>query len=311
MREIPKQTTIDELWYSKCGIYFKPHDDYKLIYVERDTPMHVHMDFYEFTFVTKGSFVNRYNDKDTCYHKNALLFWKYGEKHAVYVNEPQSIHLSFLIRAKDFEEMCKKQYPDRPDLLTMPFAECYLSPEKANYLSALATKTLTCKEDTHEHFRLFLHIIMFHLFFDNQKSVTEKDQYIDNCISDIILKFESVETLSMPISKIYEQYPFCEAVLVKNFKKRTGQTIVEYRNDKRMAHAATLLAVQNLSVTEVASLVGIASLSYFSKIFFKYYGVHPNEYAQKYAKFPPTVPLDLADAGLPEQNVESRVRRPL
>lgn len=295
MRVIPPQHTPDELWYTECGIYFKPYAEYKLIYVQRDTHMHTHMDFYEVTFITKGSFVISYNGEEKCYQKNALLFWKCGETHAIYVDKPQSTHCSFLIPAKDFEMLCAKYHPNATELTNVPFAECYLSPEKATYLAALATKALTCKQDPHEYFQLFLHIVLFHIFFDERESFEEKNQHLDRYVTDLILKFETSEFLSAPISEIYNMYPVCNGALIKHFKTRTGSTIVDYRNTKRMEYAATLLSIDKLPITQIASQVGITSLSYFSKKFFEYFGVLPSEYSHKYYQYPPTVPQDVPE----------------
>lgn len=295
MKATPSKHPPSELWYEKCGIYFKPHDEYKLIYVQRDTHMHTHMDFYEFTFITKGSFTVRYKGEDTCYQKNSLMFWRCGETHAIYPKEPNSTHCSFLVPAKNFEEMCAKYHPNAPELLTTPYAECYLSPEKATYLAALGTKALTCNQDAHEYFQLFLHISLFHIFFEKRETFDRKNLELDGYVTDIISKFESSDCLTAPISDIYNLYPINKAALIKQFKERTGSTIVEYRNTKRMERAAILLSVQKLPVTQVASLVGITSLSYFSKKFYDFFGVLPNEYASKYYQFPPTVPQDVPE----------------
>ena len=295
MKGTPLKHAPSELWYEKCGIYFKPNDEYKLIYVQRDTPPHTHMDFYEFTFITKGSFSVYYKDEKKTYRKNTLMFWKCGETHAIYPEETSSTHCSFLVPAKKFEQMCASHHPDAPELLTTSYAECYLSPEKATYLAALGTKALTCNKDAHEYFQLFLHIMLFHIFFEKREIFDNKNLDLDGYVTDIIAKFETPDCLSAPIADIYNLYPIHKAALIQHFKERTGNTIVEYRNVKRMERAAVLLSVQKLPVTQVASLVGITSLSYFSKKFYEFFGVHPNEYSSKYYQFPPTIPQDVPE----------------
>ena len=282
MRTIPPQQDPDQLWYSKCGIYFNPYAEYKLIHVYRDTPMHTHMDFYEVTFVTKGSFVVSYNGEEKCYEKNSLLFWKCGETHAIYLARPQSTHYSFLIPEKAFEAFCAQHHPGATVLTNTPFAEHYLSPEKSSYLATLAATALTCMQDPHEHFQLFLQIVLFHMFFDESGTLLAKNRYLDNYVTDLIFKFETQDCLAIPISDIYNMYPVWNGALIKHFKMRTGITIVEYRNTKRMEYAATLLCVHKLPVTQVATQVGITSLSYFSKKFVEFFGVLPSEYSEKY-----------------------------
>lgn len=238
---------------------------------------------------SRNFFINQYNGSVKCYPQNTLLFWGPGESHALYQNEPQSIHCSFLIQKDDFASICERYHPDNPELITLPFAECYLSAEKAAYLAGISAKGLTQKEDAEEFLQLFLHIAISHLFFENPEP--DKNKYFDvnACISDILLKFESPDYLTIPITKLYALYPVCKATLIKAFKDYTGHTIVEYRNIKRMEYSAMLLSTQRLSCTQVSSRIGISSFSYFSKLFYEYYGVVPSKYSHKYYQFPSSV----------------------
>lgn len=298
MLESPVKETSDELWYAKCSVHFEPFAKYKLVYAYVDTPLHTHMDFYELNLITKGSFVNQYDGEVKCYPQNTLLFWGPGQTHAIYQNEPHSIHCSLLLHKDTFANICERYHPENPELISTPFAECLLSPEQAVYLAGLSAKGLTQKADAEEFLQLFLHVAISHLFFENVESSEEKILDVNECISDILLKFESIDYLLLPIAKLYAQYPICRASLIANFKKYTGHTIVEYRNMKRMEYSAMLLATQKFSVTQVASQVGITSFSYFSKKFKEYYGVLPSEYSYKHHKFSPTASFNTLKKGI-------------
>ncbi|RJE86225.1 response regulator [Paenibacillus sp. 1011MAR3C5] len=66
--------------------------------------------------------------------------------------------------------------------------------------------------------------------------------------------------------------------LSRLFKKETGQSIVEYILDEKMAIARELLTGTELSVSDVASSVGYSNFSYFSKVFKSAIQMNPNEY---------------------------------
>ena len=66
--------------------------------------------------------------------------------------------------------------------------------------------------------------------------------------------------------------------LRKKFKEATGQTLLEYLTDVRLAMAAQLLKRRDLKVKEVSIQVGYDNISYFTQLFAKKYGVTPNEY---------------------------------
>lgn len=292
MPDVTVNETPNQLWYSECAMYFKPYDRYKLLYAYTDTPLHTHMDFFEITFIIKGSFVNHYNGESRCYHQNTLLFWGPGQTHAIYQNEPQSIHCSFLIHKDTLFSICERFHPENPEIKFTHFAECTLSPENATYLANLSAKGITQKADVEEYLELFLHTAISHLFYKDATLNNASSLDINTCISDILLKLETPEYLLSPIAKLYTQYPICRATLIKCFKQYTGYTIVEYRNKKRMEYAAMLLSTQTYSVTQVASMVGISSFSYFSKKFYEYYGVLPSKYTYKYYQFDSTVPKE-------------------
>jgi AraC family transcriptional activator of pobA len=67
-------------------------------------------------------------------------------------------------------------------------------------------------------------------------------------------------------------YHFC-----KTFKKTTGCTWIEYVNLMRMNKAMKLLTDSDLTITEIAGLVGCGNPNYFTKMFKKYKGAAPSQ----------------------------------
>lgn len=65
------------------------------------------------------------------------------------------------------------------------------------------------------------------------------------------------------------------------FKKWSGKTPVDYRNEIRMTAAASLLKRSNLSVAEVAFKTGFEDPYYFSRIFKKQMGISPIAYRKR------------------------------
>lgn len=66
---------------------------------------------------------------------------------------------------------------------------------------------------------------------------------------------------------------------VKNyFRGVYGQSILQYATQRKMQHAAELLAATSLPVIEIAGRVGYGNQSKFSAVFRKTFGVTPREY---------------------------------
>lgn len=66
--------------------------------------------------------------------------------------------------------------------------------------------------------------------------------------------------------------------LMRAFKKAKGITIGKYRNQRRIKEAKQLIQYSNLTMTEIAIMVGFSSAQYFSTIFKELEGITPLEF---------------------------------
>lgn len=66
--------------------------------------------------------------------------------------------------------------------------------------------------------------------------------------------------------------------LMRTFKNEKGITVSLYRNRKRVAEAKKLLSYSNLSLTDIAIMVGFNNSQYFSKVFKEVAGISPKVY---------------------------------
>lgn len=66
--------------------------------------------------------------------------------------------------------------------------------------------------------------------------------------------------------------------LSRKFKEETEMTVTEFINYKRVEEAKLYLQRENITITEVAFLVGFNDLNYFSKVFKKFTSMTPSQY---------------------------------
>lgn len=71
---------------------------------------------------------------------------------------------------------------------------------------------------------------------------------------------------------------FSEDYVARVFKAETGKSISSYVMEQRMELAKQYLSETNMSISDVAMMVGYNNFSYFSKTFKDYTGRTPNEY---------------------------------
>ncbi|WP_366838925.1 AraC family transcriptional regulator [Nostoc sp. LPT] len=68
-----------------------------------------------------------------------------------------------------------------------------------------------------------------------------------------------------------------DRTLRRGFKELFGTTVLNYLIEKRMQHAQELLREGDLSVAEVANLVGYSHLSQFAGVFRRKFGITPSQ----------------------------------
>ena len=71
--------------------------------------------------------------------------------------------------------------------------------------------------------------------------------------------------------------------MAHSFAKYTGQSPIQYLNQRRMEAACTLLKDTDHSISSISSAVGFSSQSYFTQAFRKKYGMTPIKYRQEHA----------------------------
>lgn len=69
--------------------------------------------------------------------------------------------------------------------------------------------------------------------------------------------------------------------LIHAFTKYTGMSPINYLNNKRIEESKSLLATTDYSISDIASIIGFSSQSYFSQAFKKNLGISPNEYRKQ------------------------------
>lgn len=98
-----------------------------------------------------------------------------------------------------------------------------------------------------------------------------------------------IENISNPhfyLPEAIEKIPISPNHFRFLFKQKTGRTPLQYLEDLRMNHAASLLANCNTPINEVALLSGYSDPYYFSRVFKKRFGKSPAHYRMSYSKKP-------------------------
>ena len=118
-----------------------------------------------------------------------------------------------------------------------------------------------------EMIRRYCLLVQHHSLAGYSQVVRDAINYIDCHFHENILLKDIAEVAGISVS-----------YLAIRFKKETGQSVMEYINEKRVMDARKYLAVTDMPVAVVGEQVGIGNRNYFTKLFKKYEKCTPREY---------------------------------
>lgn len=106
-------------------------------------------------------------------------------------------------------------------------------------------------------------------------------QSIREAIALIRRDFSKKITLDALAKSVYiDKYALC-----REFKRATGQTVVQYINSYRVGTAAEMIAAGS-TVSEAARACGFENMSFFTRTFRKYLGCLPSDYRAERKQLP-------------------------
>lgn len=108
----------------------------------------------------------------------------------------------------------------------------------------------------------------------------QKNSLIIHKIKEIIAK-SYMENLT--VARLSEEVFLSPNYISLIFKQETGENITEYITKTRMDAAKELLKDADLKILEVAEMVGYENATYFSTVFKKFTGMHPQKYRSLFA----------------------------
>jgi len=111
-----------------------------------------------------------------------------------------------------------------------------------------------------------------------QEGIFSKRGELSLLVQEVMLYIQNNYFRNLKLSDICKQFDVSKQNLIKKFNNSLGISPVAYINRFRISQAKELMHSSTLTISEIASEVGIEDQNYFSRLFKKFEGVSPTEY---------------------------------
>lgn len=241
-------------------------------------------DYYELTFVDRGTLETTIEGKDYVIHEKELILYGPGQFHTQRISEGQSCSYITIVFSminitpeapdgenelllnkvftydkkiytllKDFVQESSIQIPYLNSLMTCLLQEIMIRLLRSEFLSRKEEKPVSL---TRQHY---------------QDELLERIlTYIDECICE-----------PLTIAEICQKFSISRSSLQLLFKENLDQTPKKYISDLKLEKSCQLIREQKYSISEISLLLGFNSIHYFSRAFTHKYNMAPSEYSKQ------------------------------
>ena len=138
-----------------------------------------------------------------------------------------------------------------------------------------------CQEDYEEMLVLLLRHLLITFHRELGKEHTPKNEYLDHEMAAAVSYFNENYNQDINIEEYAASRGMSVSWFIRNFKKYTGTTPMQFVTSIRITNAQLLLETTNYAVNEIARIVGYENPLYFSKLFRKQKGCPPSHYRKR------------------------------
>lgn len=255
-------------------------------------PEHTH-DFIEVIYMCRGTTTHIVNGDKIVLSEGELLFLGQNTRQMIMPAGENDIAVNFIIMPAFFDTVLDMLGKDESPLRSFLVDSLKDGSEDGSYLYFKVANlipvqnlienliySLLCEREN----KRSINGITMGLLFLELINHTEKLEYKNKKEERLMRVFRYIEEhyRDGELTELANILHYDFSWLSREIKKRTGKTYTELVREKRLSKAADFLRSSSLKISDIASDMGYANLSYFHRIFKEKYGVTPAKYRKQY-----------------------------
>lgn len=208
-----------------------------------------------------------------------------GLSHCFDVHHDQGMIIDIFIRISTFDTAFFNLLSDNHYLSAM-FSNALYSPRDEYILwhcpkdSYLQSYIISCLQEYESDLKfknrmtevfvmqLFLHLLRHYetqAIFSSSGKMSSDEQF------QALMNYMRAHYQTITLAQLADQYNYSERQIIRLLKKHSGKNFSQLHLDIRMKKALQLLNNPSITLSQIASMLGFSSSSYFSHVFEKYY----------------------------------------
>ena len=236
-------------------------------------------DFFEVFLCYQGEYKQIINDKEYNFKKLDCCFLRPVDRHLVIELEKNSSHYSISIRRDEFTKFINNLDPSFMDILEKGDIPTFsLSESRFKKIIAYLNRIREVEQNSSEQ-NIINHFLLFNLVEpifsqSNNFESGKRPQWLN----ELLIEINKPAHLNWGVSDVVAHSHYSQTHLARLFKEEMGKSLGEYLQEVKITNARDMLVNSDMCLNELCDIIGHSSLSNFSSLFKKYYGLPPGKY---------------------------------
>ena len=241
-------------------------------------------DYYELTFVDRGSLQTTIEDQSYTINEKELMIYGPGQFHTQHIADGQSCSYITIVFSMvnitpeapngENELLLNKVFAYDKKIYTLLKDFVQESSVQLPYLNSLMTCLLQ---------EIVIRLLRFEFTLQKKEKPVSltRQHYQDELLERILTYIDECICEPLTIAEICQKFSISRSSLQLLFKENLDQTPKKYISDLKLEKSCQLIREQKYSISEISLLLGFNSIHYFSRAFTHKYNMAPSEYSKQ------------------------------